>query len=183
MSADNYYEINTQQRPDGTFRFGVNMGFASDENEDPLYNTGRTTWFDDLNAAIAEVADSYAEYGWSIVENEDWLAYSRQQAAEKDEQNRVREEELRAEGAQAERERIAKLLALLAEFRTEYSTKEDLNSSNHSLRQNALMMSVSIDTMRIAAHVVEKNHIEEVQGYLPSWRWNDARLSQLGLES
>lgn len=182
MSADNYYEINTERREDGTFRFGVNMGFASDENEDPLYNTGRTTWFDDLNAAIAEVADSYAEYGWSIVENEDWLAYQRQQAAKVDAQTLAREAELRAEGAAAERERIAKLLALLAEFRTEYGSKEDLNSDSHSIRQMALSISISIDTMRIAAHVVEKNHIEEVQGYLPSWRWNDERLQQLGLE-
>lgn len=181
MSAGNYYEINTERQEDGTFRFGVNMGFASDENEEALYNGSRTQWFDHLEDAVEFASDPYAEYGWSIVENEDWLAYQAQQAQAQDAETAERDERLRAEGAAAERKRIADLLTLLASYRAEYSTKEDLNSSNHSLRQNALMMSISIDTMRIAASVVEKNDLDEVKGYLPSWRWGTDELKALGL--
>lgn len=180
MSADNYYEINPEQRKDGSFRFGVNMGFASDEREEPVPNGPRTAWFDDLDGALRFAEGEYAEYGYSIVRNKAWEAYEGQQASQVSESTAAREAELRAEGAAAERERISKLLSLLADYRSEYGTKEDLDSSNHSLREMAISMSISIDTMRIAARIVASNDLEEAKGYLPSWRWGGAELKELG---
>jgi hypothetical protein len=117
MSSDNYYEINTEQRADGSFRFGLNMGFDSDEHQGPLPNTPRTAWFDDLDAAHGFADDQYAEYGTHVIRNEAYLAYLARQ-------EEIANASTLAKGAQAERARILALLEPLREQSGQVSVTE-----------------------------------------------------------
>lgn len=178
MSADNYYEINPEQLADGSFRFGVNMGFESDEHEGPLVNGERTAWFDTFDKAVDFVEGEYAEYGYDIVRNAAWEAYQGERAA-------ARAEVLAAEvqaAVSAERARCVALLRRLADGRADYIHPEDERSDNYGIRQTFLLLSSEVGAMRTAADVLESGSVEEVQGWLPSWRWTDKELIELGLD-
>lgn len=81
MSADNFYEIRAV-RENEQFRFAVSMGFASDEQEEPLVPDHRSAWFDTLDKAIQFVDRQYAEYGWTVItDDEAYRAYEEEQSA------------------------------------------------------------------------------------------------------